>query len=151
MTLNLNLFKREVLEAIGGITEDYKFNEGDHRASNPFFRPENVRKVNAFLAEIRPIAESHNATLAQLAIRWTIDRPGMTAALVGARNAKQATENAKAADIAAKIASLRRIRDILVRLSDACGERADGRGERKSTVDCPILEALDGRRPTRKG
>ncbi|MDY6914619.1 MAG: aldo/keto reductase [Planctomycetota bacterium] len=82
----------------GKITENYQFGEGDHRPQNAFFRPENVRKINAFLAEIRPIAEAHNATLAQLAINWTIHRPGITVALVGARNAKQAAENAKAAD-----------------------------------------------------
>ncbi|MCK4602292.1 MAG: aldo/keto reductase, partial [Phycisphaerae bacterium] len=47
---------------------------------------------------IRPIADAHGATLAQLAINWTIHRPGITAALVGARNARQAAENAKAAE-----------------------------------------------------
>lgn len=82
----------------GKITEDYKFNEGDHRANSAFFQPENVRQINAFLAKIKPIAEAHNATLGQLAINWTICRPGVTAALVGARNSRQAAENAKAAD-----------------------------------------------------
>ena len=32
-------------------------------------------------------------------IRWTIEHPGITIALVGARNAEQAIQNAKAADI----------------------------------------------------
>jgi aryl-alcohol dehydrogenase-like predicted oxidoreductase len=32
-------------------------------------------------------------------IRWTIEQPGITIALVGARNAAQAVENAKAGDI----------------------------------------------------
>ena len=82
----------------GKFTEDHEFKGDDHRAESPFFRPENIRKVNAFLEEIRPIAEAHDATLAQLVINWTIHRPGVTAALVGARNPKQAAENAKAAD-----------------------------------------------------
>lgn len=38
-------------------------------------------------------------TLAQLVLRWTIDQPGITVALAGARNAAQALENAKAADV----------------------------------------------------
>ena len=100
----------------GKITEDYKFNEGDHRASDRFFRPETVRKVNAFLNEIRPIAEAHNATLAQLVIRWTIGRPGVTAALVGARNPKQAAENAKAADIELPDDETQRIDELLDQL-----------------------------------
>ena len=32
-------------------------------------------------------------------IRWTVEHPGVTVALVGARNADQAVQNAKAADI----------------------------------------------------
>ncbi|MFR6382892.1 MAG: hypothetical protein ACLUOS_12505 [Odoribacter splanchnicus] len=32
-------------------------------------------------------------------IRWTIEHPGITVALVGARNPEQAIQNAKAADI----------------------------------------------------
>ena len=35
-------------------------------------------------------------TLAQLVINWTIRKEGITAALVGARNAQQAIENAGA-------------------------------------------------------
>jgi aryl-alcohol dehydrogenase-like predicted oxidoreductase len=83
----------------GKITEDYTFGVGDHRAENAFFEPANVRKVNALLEKIRPIAEAHDATLAQLAISWTTHRPGIAAALVGARNASQAEENAQAIDI----------------------------------------------------
>jgi aryl-alcohol dehydrogenase-like predicted oxidoreductase len=53
-----------------------------------------VSRTNAFLAEIKPIAEKYNATLAQLVINWTIQQPGITAALVGARNAEQVEQNA---------------------------------------------------------
>jgi len=83
----------------GKITEDYEFEEGDHRAKQPHFKKENVAKVNQFLNEIKPIAEEKDATLAQLVIAWTVQQPGITCALVGARNAKQAGENAKAAEI----------------------------------------------------
>lgn len=83
----------------GKIKPGHTFAEGDHRAEAVEFRPGNVEKVNAFLDQIRPIAEAHNATLAQLVIAWTIGRPGITAALVGARNRKQAMENAAAADV----------------------------------------------------
>lgn len=71
-----------------------KFNQGDHRADNEYFQEPNVSRTNSFLAEIKPIAEKHNATLAQLVINWTIQQPGITAALVGARNAEQVEQNA---------------------------------------------------------
>jgi aryl-alcohol dehydrogenase-like predicted oxidoreductase len=46
--------------------------------------------------EILPVAESHNATLAQTIIAWTLQQPGITFSLCGARNADQARENAQA-------------------------------------------------------
>ncbi len=82
----------------GKITMDHKFPSNDHRSTNAFFKPDNRRKVLAMLDELRPIAAARGVTLAQLVINWTIHRPGITAALVGARNARQAEENARAAD-----------------------------------------------------
>ncbi len=82
----------------GKITPNYKFGPNDHRATNPLFSDENVNRVNAFLADIRPIADAHSATLAQLVINWTVFREGITAALVGARNPQQIEENAAALD-----------------------------------------------------
>lgn len=79
----------------GKITSDYEFAEGDHRPDTKFFKEPNRSRTNEFLQQIKPIAEGHGVTLAQLVINWTIQREGITAALVGARNAKQAEENAK--------------------------------------------------------
>ena len=83
----------------GKITPGYSFEKGDHRAKNSFFKDENVVKVNAFLEKVKPIANDKNISLAQLVIRWTLDQPGVSCALVGARNEKQVKENAVAGDI----------------------------------------------------
>lgn len=83
----------------GKITEDYKFEDGDHRKDNKFFKSENVKKTNAFLDKIKPMADDKGASLSQLVLRWTIEQPGITIALVGARNADQSTQNAKSAEI----------------------------------------------------
>jgi len=82
----------------GKITDDYKFEEGDHRPNTKHFQPDNRRKVNQFLDKIRPIADGYGVTLAQLVINWTIQQPAVVAALVGARDPKQVKENAKALD-----------------------------------------------------
>lgn len=79
----------------GKITSDYEFKGDDHRAENKFFKEPNRSRTNAFLDQIKPIAKEYGVTLAQLVINWTVQREGITAALVGARNAKQAEENAK--------------------------------------------------------
>lgn len=83
----------------GKITAGYKFREGDHRATNKYFSEESIAKTNAFLEKLKPLAAEKKATLSQLVIRWTVERPGITIALVGARNTKQAIENAKAIDV----------------------------------------------------
>ena len=50
------------------------------------------------LPKVKPIADKYGVTLAQLAINWVIGQPGITSAIVGARNPRQVAENAKAAD-----------------------------------------------------
>ncbi|QJD95079.1 aldo/keto reductase [Mucilaginibacter robiniae] len=83
----------------GKMKPGQQFGEGDHRAGLKFFKDENIRRTNAFLEKIKPLADEKNATLGQLVIRWTIEHPGITVALVGARNAEQATQNAKAIEV----------------------------------------------------
>ncbi|MCL5270160.1 MAG: aldo/keto reductase [bacterium] len=93
----------------GKIGVDQVFPPADHRSREPFFKPENRRQVNDFLEKIRPIAEAHNATLGHVAIQWVRRQPGVTAALVGARNARQAEENACALDLKLSDAEWREI------------------------------------------
>ena len=74
------------------------FGEGDLRRGHRLFTPENVKRVNTMLNRIRPLAETKNATLGQLVLRWTLAQPGISVALVGARNPEQAVQNARALD-----------------------------------------------------
>ncbi|WP_372647531.1 aldo/keto reductase [Draconibacterium sp.] len=83
----------------GKITAGYKFAEGDHRPSTPFFKEPNLSRINTFLDKIKPIADAKQATLAQLVLNWTINQPGITCVLAGARNEKQVLENLKAAEL----------------------------------------------------
>lgn len=83
----------------GKMKPGYTFPEGDHRKTNPFFTDESIEKADGFLEKIKPLADEKGATLGQLVIRWTIEHPGVTVALVGARNPEQAVQNAKAADL----------------------------------------------------
>ncbi len=77
----------------GKFKPDVQFKPGDHRANQSFFKPENIKRTNEFLSKIRPIADDYKATLAQLVIAWTVAQPGVTAAIVGARDAAQMLEN----------------------------------------------------------
>ncbi|MCT1532861.1 aldo/keto reductase [Sphingobacterium daejeonense] len=82
----------------GKIKPGYEFQEGDHRASHPHFQPDFIERTNVLLERIKPLADDKAVTLAQLVLRWTIERPGITIALAGARNAHQSVQNAKAMD-----------------------------------------------------
>lgn len=83
----------------GKIKPGHVFAEGDARSEMKVYQPDSIEKVNQFLEKIRPIAEEQGATLGQLVLRWTIEQPGITIALAGARNAAQTIQNVKAADI----------------------------------------------------
>ncbi len=83
----------------GKLRPDRQYGPGDLRKANPRFQPESVARINALLVQLRPIAERHGATIGQLVIAWTIAQPGLTCALCGARDARQAAENAAAGSI----------------------------------------------------
>jgi aryl-alcohol dehydrogenase-like predicted oxidoreductase len=83
----------------GKLKPEHHFAAGDHRADLYFFKPENIRRTNEFIDKLRPMADAKKATVSQVVLKWTLQRPGITIALAGARNAAQAIQNAKAVDI----------------------------------------------------
>lgn len=79
----------------GKIKRGHKFNDGDTRENNVYYKPDNIDRVNTFLQKIKPIADKHGVSLAQLVINWTTRQPAMDCVLVGARDSKQVEENVK--------------------------------------------------------
>jgi len=100
----------------GKIKPGHHFGEGDTRAGSKFYQTDNLNRINAFLEQIKPMAESKSVSLAQLVIRWTIERPGITVALVGARNAEQAIQNARAINVKLSAEEIKFINDRLYQL-----------------------------------
>ena len=97
----------------GKIGPDRQFPADDLRSSRPRFSVESRKQVLAMLDKMRPIAGKHGLTLAQLVIAWTIAQPGLTHALVGARNAQQAGENAAAGSVALSSEELETLNQIV--------------------------------------
>ncbi len=95
----------------GTVTPDRTFKDGDLRQNSPLFSQENRKNVLAMLEQVQSIAETHNITLGQLFIAWLVAQPGMTSALVGARNEAQVIENAAAGDVKLSEDELKKIRD----------------------------------------
>jgi methylglyoxal reductase len=83
----------------GSIGPERVFSGDDQRRDNPRFSVANREKVTRFAEAIRPIAQEHEASIAQTVIAWTLAQPGITFALCGARNPAQALDNAGAGTI----------------------------------------------------
>ena len=83
----------------GKIKPGHAFEPGDHRAKLPHFQADFITKTNQMLERIYPLAQDKGVTLSQLVLRWTMERPGITAALAGARNAEQAIQNAGSVEL----------------------------------------------------
>ena len=95
----------------GKFAKDHKFEEGDHRARNRLFKPENFQRIHQALDRLRPLAEEKKASLGQLALAWVIYHAG-ACAIAGARNPDQAVQNAAAADLSLSDDDLARLDEI---------------------------------------
>jgi aryl-alcohol dehydrogenase-like predicted oxidoreductase len=83
----------------GKMKPGYVFAADDHRKNLKHFSNDHLQQVALFLQHIQPIAGAHQASISQIVLRWTLEQPGITIALAGARNAAQALQNAAAGNI----------------------------------------------------
>ncbi len=95
----------------GKFTREHTFQEGDHRARNRLFKPENIQRVHQALDRLRPLAEEKSVSLGQLALAWVISHAG-ACAIAGARNTDQAVQNAGAASVSLSDEELARMDEI---------------------------------------
>ncbi len=78
----------------GHLPRNHVFEARDGRQKYPMFHGEEWQKTQDFLDVLRPIATEAGKTVAQLVINWTIQQPGITAALCGAKRPDQILDNA---------------------------------------------------------
>ena len=82
----------------GKFGRGHTFEKGDNRANNKLFQGETYERAQNALDQLRPLADKYGVTLGQLSLAWLIAQP-QTSAIVGARNAEQATQNAVGGDV----------------------------------------------------
>ncbi|WP_246117925.1 aldo/keto reductase [Adhaeretor mobilis] len=80
----------------GKLPEDGQLSEGDSRLKYPMYQGEELEKNQAFLRQLREIAEDADKTVAQLVVNWTMRQAGITTVLCGAKRAWQIEETAGA-------------------------------------------------------
>ncbi|HJT31322.1 MAG TPA: aldo/keto reductase [Pirellulales bacterium] len=98
----------------GKLARDHVFAAGDGRAKYPMFQGDEWQKNQDLVDELREIAADAGRSVAQLVINWTIHRPGVTAALCGAKRPDQVRENAGGMGWQLSDAALARIEKALV-------------------------------------
>lgn len=102
--------------ASGLLTGKYKqipiFPVGDIRHDDPNFKNPNFKKINKKLAILRPIAEEHKVTIAQLVLAWYLHNPAITVVIPGAKKIEQVKDNIKASQITLNDKEYEKIDDI---------------------------------------
>lgn len=80
----------------GKFRGDETFPENDVRHNDPRFQGEQFVQNVANVERLREIAGRYGKSPAELAIRWILQRPGITSAIVGAKRPSQVEDNAGA-------------------------------------------------------
>ncbi|GHP14095.1 oxidoreductase [Lentilactobacillus fungorum] len=75
------------------------FPDGDLRKADPNFSGSRFRAITEAAQSLQPIADNHDATIAQIVLAWYIKNPDVTVVIPGAKNPKQVQSNAKAMNI----------------------------------------------------
>ncbi len=85
----------------------------DHRSRDPRFQPPELEINLAFVEGLERIANTLGWSVAELAIAWTLRRPEVTAAIVGARRPDQIEATVTAADKLLDSVSLDKINAVI--------------------------------------
>lgn len=93
----------------GKLPRNHQWDPKDGRQKYPVFQGAEWDKTHDFLDRLRPIAAEAGATLAQLVVAWTLQRPGITVALCGAKRPDQIRETATAMNLVLTHEQLARI------------------------------------------
>lgn len=78
----------------GKLPREHVFAEKDGRRKYPMFAGYEWQKNQDFLDRLRGLATELGRTVAEIVINWTVQQPGITVALCGAKRPQQIVENA---------------------------------------------------------
>lgn len=85
----------------------------DHRSRDPRFQSPQLEINLKFVLSLTAVANGLGWTMAELAISWTLRRPELTSAIVGARSPEQIEQTVSAGDRVLDESSIRAIADII--------------------------------------
>ena len=80
----------------GRLPADQSLSAQDKRTKYPMYQGDEWTRNQQFVQRLREIADESGHSVAQLVVRWTVDQPGITVALCGAKRRWQLEETARA-------------------------------------------------------
>ena len=83
----------------GKLQRGHKFNPRDRRLTYAIYQGEQWDRSQSFLDLLRGLSAEIGCTVSQLVIAWTIQQPGITVALCGAKRPEQIEETAQAMSV----------------------------------------------------
>lgn len=87
------------------------YGDGDLRVGNPRFSKQNIDRITAAVKPIKELAAQRELSVEHVVLAWTLQQPGLSHVLVGARNAAQAKHNALAGSVSLTAEELQLISD----------------------------------------
>jgi aryl-alcohol dehydrogenase-like predicted oxidoreductase len=115
----------------------------DWRRRSTDFQPPALGRNLALRDALRPIAKRHDVSVSSIAVAWDLSWPGVTAAIVGARAAKQVDGWIGAANVQLTEQDLDEIESAIQRTQAGSGPARPGRsiGQlERAEVDAPESE-----------
>jgi aryl-alcohol dehydrogenase-like predicted oxidoreductase len=100
----------------GKISKEHKFNPGDTRPATIYYKEPNLSVILQLTNNLKEIANERKVTLSQLVLNWTIQQPGISCTLAGARDATQVLDNVKAAGFRLTIDEINSINHLLSKI-----------------------------------
>ncbi len=94
----------------------------DRRRKNPRFKPENLERNVALVAELEAVAAANGAAPAQIALAWLLAQGTEIVPIPGTNHARNVEQNAAAADLSLSAGDLQRLDDVFAPGAGA-GER----------------------------
>ena len=79
----------------GRLKRDHVFDPADRRLTYPIFQGQAWQAAQDVLDRLRHIANELDCTVAQLVVAWSLTRPGVNVALLGAKRPEQIIESAQ--------------------------------------------------------
>ncbi len=83
----------------GRTTQDDMQAEAGSRRTKFDFPPVNRERADDCIDAMRPIAQAHHASVAQVALAWLLHQPQVTSVIVGAKKPEQLADNLGAAEL----------------------------------------------------